>query len=196
MPFLNRIFGESLENIMKKSENISESGHYPKILSFLSESIIQLKGAESEGIFRVPGDLDQIIHLQMQIDFGTYELGDIRDPAVPASLLKQWTRELADPIIPNSFYNRCLVVEDRVEEAIEIVDEIPELNRSVLKYLIKFLQVIGNPNFQSKTKMTVSNLSLVFAPNLLRCPSDNPIKFLADSKKQANFLKLLINYMQ
>jgi Rho GTPase-activating protein 39 len=181
---------------MKKPENVSDSGNYPKVLSFLSEAIIQLKGAESEGIFRVPGDLDQIIHLQMQIDSGVYELGEVRDPAVPASLLKQWTRELAEPLIPNAFYNRCLTVEDKVEEAMEIVDELPELNRNALKYLVKFLQVIGNPNFQLKTKMTVSNLSLVFAPNLLRCPSDNPIKFLADSKKQANFLKLLVNYMR
>lgn len=181
---------------MKKPENISESGHYPKVLSFLSEAVIQLKGAESEGIFRVPGDLDQVIHLQIQIDSGVYELGDVKDPAVPASLLKQWTRELEEPVIPRDFYDKCLIVEDRVEEAMEIVDKLPELNRNVLKYLVKFLQVIGNPNFQLKTKMTVSNLSLVFAPNLLRCPSENPIKFLADSRKQANFLKLLVNYMQ
>lgn len=195
IPSRNQIFGVTLEEIMEYPENRDETGHYPKILAFLAESILKLKGTSLEGIFRVPGSIDEIQTLRLRIEKGDYSIDGITDPSVPASLLKLWFRELAQPIIPHEFYERCMLVGSDVDEAIAILDEIPETNRNVLKYLVKFLQVVGNPRFQPKTKMTIGNLAMVLAPNVLRCPSDNPLVILANSKFEQNFLKTLINYL-
>ncbi len=193
-PFKFNVFGETLENIVKNPANVDESGHLPKVLSFLAEAVLKLGGHASEGIFRVPGDLDSVILLKMRIERGEYDLTGINDPAVPASLLKMWVRELAEPVIPNSFYTRCLGI-TKVHVAMDVVDELPALNRSVLKYLAKYLQVVGDPENQGRTKMSVSNLAIVFAPNVLRCPNDNPYIILQNAKKEQHFVKLIVNYL-
>lgn len=193
-PFRYNVFGEELTNIMKNPQHVDTSGKFPKVLSFLAEAVLLLRGHDCEGIFRVPGDLDSVIRLKMRIERGEYNLDGIQDPAVPASLLKLWVRELAQPVIPHSFYRRCLQTKD-VQSAMDIVDELPLLNRNIIKYLAKFLQVVGHPQHQAKTKMTVSNLAMVFAPNVLRCPSDNPLDILKATKDEQHFVKIIINYL-
>ena len=42
---------------------------------------------------------------------------------------------------PHGFYAACLSSHDNVGAALDIVDQLPTLNRSVLKYFIRFLQV-------------------------------------------------------
>lgn len=195
-PFKHQVFGVSLEEIMEFPENRDDTGLYPRVLTFLTESILLLKGNTTEGIFRIPGFIDEVKMLRMRIERGQYSIEGIHDPSTPASLLKLWLRELTEAVIPASFYERCLMVGPNVEEAIRILDELPKHNRNVLKYLIKFLQIVGDPRYQAKTKMSISNLAMVFAPNVLRCPSDNPLVILANSKFEQSFLKALINYLE
>lgn len=193
-PFKFNVFGETLQNIIKNPDNVEPDTNLPQVLSFLSEAVLLLNGHAAEGIFRVPGDLDSVISLKMRIERGEYNLDGFNDPAVPASLLKMWVRELAEPVIPHSFYERCLKTR-QVQAAMDIVDELPELNRRVIKYLAKYLQIVGDPTNQPKTKMTVSNLAIVFAPNLLRCPDDNPLVILQNSKREQHFVKIIVNYL-
>lgn len=54
-------------------------------------------------IHRVPGDIDEVNGLKLQIDKGKLPLETLRDPHVPASLLKLWFRELEDPLIPEDY---------------------------------------------------------------------------------------------
>lgn len=195
-PFKRQVFSVSLDEIMEFPENRDDTGLYPRVLTFLAESILLLKGTSTEGIFRVPGFIDEVRMLRMRIERGQYSIEGIHDPSTAASLLKLWLRELTEPVIQSKFYERCLMVGSDVDEAIRILDELPTHNRNVLKYLIKFLQVVGDPRYQAKTKMSVSNLAMVFAPNVLRCPSDNPLVILANSKFEQSFLKALINYLE
>ena len=58
------------------------------------------------------------------------------------SLLKLWYRELWDPLIPEELYQLCVERGEETEEVIEIVNtKLPEIDRLVLTYLIRFLQV-------------------------------------------------------
>ena len=90
-------------------------------------------------IYRVPGDIDEINAMKMKID--QWELIPCDDPHVPASLLKQWYRELFEPLIPAEYYDDCITYCNEPEAAIRIVKSLPELNRLVFSYLIRFLQV-------------------------------------------------------
>merc|ERR550534_76810 len=94
------------------------------------------------------------------------------NPHVPASLLKLWYRELYDPLIPRDFYDRCIGSQSSPSKAIQLVWTLPEINRLVLAYLIRFLQVFAAPENAAVTKMDINSLAMVMAPNCLRCESD------------------------
>ena len=89
---------------------------------------------------RVPGDSDAVNALKLECDSWVTDLSCC-DPCVPASLLKLWYRELYEPLVPFEFYDACVTNHDNVDGALNVVEQLPELNRSVLKYLIRFLQV-------------------------------------------------------
>lgn len=65
----------------------------------------------------------------------------------------------------------------------------------MLKYLIHFLQEFSQPDVVALTKMDSSNLAMVFAPNLLRCTSQDPKVILENTRKEMNFIRALITTM-
>lgn len=89
---------------------------------------------------RVSADVDEVNSLKNRIDH--WELpNDITDAHAPASLLKLWYRELYEPLIPDSMYAECVNHHADPGMAVALVQRLPELNRLVLCYLIRFLQV-------------------------------------------------------
>lgn len=64
----------------------------------------------------------------------------LKDPHVPAALLKMWFRQLPTPIIPDNMYLKCLKASDNSQQCCNIINSIPLTNRRVLATLIKFLK--------------------------------------------------------
>ena len=56
------------------------------------------------------------------------------------------------------------------------------INQKIVRYMIEFLQVVAQPEHQPITKMTPANLAMVFAPNFLRCPVDDPATIFQNQK--------------
>jgi len=197
-PFKPSVFGETLQDIMLVQEQKAPHLKIPIIMDFLAKAVLELNGCHTEGIFRVPGDVDMVTELRCRIDQDQYNLGNIKDPNVPASLLKFWLRDLADPLIPAANYQECIDVgakegqEGSTEDAWKIIKILPETNRRVVNYMINFLRIIAEPSNQSITKMTLANLAMVFAPNFLRCPSDNLTTIFDNTKFEQAFLRILI----
>lgn len=79
----------------------------------------------------------------MRIENGIYDATGITDPNVPASLLKYWLRDLAEPIIATEYYDECIQYADDPEKAISIINGLPETNRRIALFTISFLQVNG-----------------------------------------------------
>ncbi|OAJ43244.1 hypothetical protein BDEG_26617 [Batrachochytrium dendrobatidis JEL423] len=190
-PFKNSVFGDTLENIMERQIKSQPTLELPRILLFLSDAILSLNGCQTEGIFRVPGDAEAVSDLRCRIDKDEYRMDGIHDPNAPSSLLKLWLRELAEPLIPGEYYDGCIQVgqqdghvssQDLYIPAIRIVDGLPDINRKVVRFMIQFLKIIAEARNQPITKMTVGNLAMVFAPNFLRCPSDNPATIFENTK--------------
>ena len=88
---------------------------------------------------RVPGDIDEVNMLKVRMD--RWNSADCNDPHVPTSLLKLWYRELYEPLIPASVYDLCVQNCNNPTVALRIVEQLPHINRLVLTYLIRFLQV-------------------------------------------------------
>lgn len=95
---------------------------------------------------RVPGDIDEVNSLKLRCDQWMLP-ADCPDPHVPASLLKLWYRELREPLIPSNLYEECIENHTDPNIAIAIVKRLPEINRLVLCYLIRFLQVCNSTFF-------------------------------------------------
>lgn len=77
------------------SSRVDEHTHLNVLLSLLKKS--------------VPGDIDAVNALKVKMDKGE-RARDLQDPHVPASALKLWFRELAEPIIPAELYDDCINV--------------------------------------------------------------------------------------
>ncbi|XP_059497135.1 rho GTPase-activating protein 39 [Stegostoma tigrinum] len=192
--FCPSMFGSSLDEIMNMQHEHYSDRQLPWVQTRLSEEVLKLNGAQTEGIFRVPGDIDEVNALKLQVDQWVIPQG-LTDPHVPASLLKLWYRELEDPLIPHEFYEQSINHYENPEAAIAVVHSLPKLNRLVLGYLIRFLQIFVQPANVSVTKMDVNNLAMVMAPNCLRCQSDNPRIIFENTRKEMSFIRVLIQHL-
>ena len=90
---------------------------------------------------RVSGDLDEVNALKLRCGNWQLPTSTSTDPHPPASLLKLWFRELAEPLIPSDMYLTAVTHCDDVDACVALVSDLPPINRLVLGYLIHFLQV-------------------------------------------------------
>nr|XP_020511592.1 rho GTPase-activating protein 39 [Labrus bergylta] len=189
--FSPSMFGSSLEEVMALQKERYPDSQLPWVQTRLSEEVLGLNGDQTEGIFRVPGDIDEVNALKLQVDQWKIPTG-LEDPHIPASLLKLWYRELEEPLIPHEFYEECINHYDNPEAAVNVVLGLPHINKLVLCYLIRFLQVFAQPANVVITKMDVNNLAMVMAPNCLRCQSDDPRVIFENTRKEMSFIRVLI----
>ncbi|XP_017057125.1 hornerin isoform X1 [Drosophila ficusphila] len=192
----NSMFGNTLSEVMELQKDKFPFRKLPWIQTTLSEHVLLLNGKQTEGIFRVSADVDEVSCMKNRLD--RWDVPDINNPLVdahaPASLLKLWYRELYDPLIPDAYYEDCVNTEDP-DKAKEIVNKLPEINQLVLTYLIHFLQQFSVSEVVTCTKMDSSNLAMVFAPNCLRCTSEDPKVILENARKEMSFMRTLIQHM-
>ncbi|XP_043651485.1 hornerin [Drosophila teissieri] len=192
----NSMFGNTLSEVMDLQKEKFPFRKLPWIQTTLSEHVLLLNGKQTEGIFRVSADVDEVGCMKNRLD--RWDVPDYKNTLVdahtPASLLKLWYRELYDPLIPDAYYEDCVNTEDP-DKAKEIVNKLPEINQLVLTYLIHFLQQFAIPEVVSCTKMDSSNLAMVFAPNCLRCTSEDPKVILENARKEMSFMRTLIQHM-
>ncbi|XP_009074715.1 PREDICTED: rho GTPase-activating protein 39-like, partial [Acanthisitta chloris] len=188
------LFGSSLEEIMLRQQDMYPGNKLPWVQTQLSQQVLALGGEQTEGIFRVPGDIDEVNALKLQVDQWRIP-SSLSDPNIPASLLKLWYRELEEPVIPQQFYKECISNYENPDAAVAVVQLLPELNRLVLCYLIHFLQIFAQPSNVGRTKMDVNNLAMVMAPNCLRCQSDDPRVIFENTRKEMSFLRMLIVHL-
>ncbi|KAI9478502.1 MAG: Rho GTPase activation protein [Benjaminiella poitrasii] len=196
-PFKPSVFGESLSFIMELQRKTGNTTlQIPQIVPFLTTAVRKTNGKHSEGIFRVPGDADAVTDLRVRIENGNYDATGVTDPNVPASLLKYWLRDLAEPIIPSEDYEDCIRFAEDAERAIAIMNRLPSTNRRIALFTISFLQEFTlDPEIIKDTLMNVNNLAMVFAPNFLRCPSESLTTVFENSKYEQAFLRTLIHHM-
>lgn len=183
------VFGESLERIMslQSCSPYLKILRLPWILTTLGEKIMETGGDETEGIFRCAADHDLIAQLRLEIDCVDFRkitdakqlhslLSNVQDPHVIAGLLKLFFRQLYEPVFPSKLYEICLQNGQDGHSACRVFTErLPNLNKDVIAYLVRLLQTLASSENVVKTKMDDSNLSMVWAPNLLRAPSQDDL---------------------
>ncbi|XP_054618560.1 rho GTPase-activating protein 11A-like [Dunckerocampus dactyliophorus] len=145
------------------------------VQSFLVDACsFLLERVGTVGIFRKPGSLPRIKALRAKLNSGEACLPTAA-PYDVATLIKQFARELPEPLFPSEIQEAMLKaqmlasLQDRTSALQMLSCLLPARNTSCLHYLFNFLA--GVSHRCEDNLMTSSNLATVFAPCLLPPPN-------------------------
>ncbi|KAI1320344.1 hypothetical protein EDD11_001145 [Mortierella claussenii] len=197
--FRPSVFEATLERLMGRQ--MAAGGEWaawrvPRLMVFLKESVVNLGGLKTEGIFRISGDLGAVAELRARIELGNYDLTGITDPHVPCSLLRLWIRDLPEPVIPYDMYQQCIQAAEDKSAIASMVASLPLWHRETITYLATFLKTFNDPAVREATKMSLSNLAMVFAPTLLQCSSDDAPVLMGHLQAERSFVATLISEVE
>ncbi|KAF4012541.1 hypothetical protein G4228_002946 [Cervus hanglu yarkandensis] len=192
-----RAFGVRLEECQPATEN----QRVPLIVAACCR-IVEARGLESTGIYRVPGNNAVVSSLQEQLNRGP---GDInlqderwQDLNVISSLLKSFFRKLPEPLFTDDKYNDFIEA-NRIEDSRErlktlrkLIRDLPGHYYETLKFLVSHLKTIADHS--EKNKMEPRNLALVFGPTLVRTSEDNMADMVTHMPDRYKIVETLIQH--
>jgi hypothetical protein len=178
-----------------------EQGNVPLVLQALVRRFQELNGYEVEGIFRRAAHTDAVLAARRRLEDGAYVVygpGAVGtdDPLVVADLIKIWLRLLSEPLIPSRSYHAALdagragLGGDTRPTLRLLRDGLPPANAATLQYLVQFLNHCAE--LSPVNQMTPTNLSIVMSPNLLRHPSDDPLRMVQNAEGERRFVAVLM----
>ncbi|GAB7356802.1 hypothetical protein MBLNU459_g7687t1 [Dothideomycetes sp. NU459] len=135
---------------------------------------VELRGMDVEGVYRKSGGSGQVKIIQQGFEKdGQYDISDPDlDIHAVTSALKQYFRKLPNPLITYEAYDSLLEagqVADKEKQGAAMkaaLDNLPQGHRDVLEYLVLHLCRVVKQ--ESQNLMTPLNLSVVFAPTIMR----------------------------
>uniref|UniRef100_A0A3Q3H362 Rho GTPase activating protein 11B n=1 Tax=Kryptolebias marmoratus TaxID=37003 RepID=A0A3Q3H362_KRYMA len=165
-----KVFGAPLENLPRRY-----SPEFGLVPCFLVEACcFLLERAGTVGLFRKPGSLPRIKNLRAKLNDGE-RCPSTAFPYDVATLIKQFCRELPEPLFPSKLHAALLKaqglsdLQDRMAALQLLSCLLPARNSSCLYYLFDFLCKVSKRC--ADNLMTSSNLATVFAPCLLPPPN-------------------------
>lgn len=162
---------------------VPEYGHIP---SFLVDACTNLEEhIHTEGLFRKSGSVIRLKALKNKLDHGERCLSSA-PPCDIAGLLKQFFRELPEPILPADLHEALfkaqqLRTEEKNTATLLLSCLMADHTIDVLRYFFSFLRKVSLRS--SENKMDSSNLAVIFAPNLLQT-SEGHEKMSANTEKK------------
>ncbi|XP_076620611.1 rho GTPase activating protein at 102A isoform X2 [Colletes latitarsis] len=146
---------------------------------------LETSGLRTLGVFRVSPSKKRVRQLREDFDCGREtKIGPDQCPHDVAALLKEYFRDLPDPLLCRDLY-QAFVHTQKIrnrrlqQEALQhLIQLLPTPNRETLWALLNFLSVVAANSDDQKTdtgewipgnKMDTTNLATVFAPNILHC---------------------------
>ncbi|XP_010788112.1 rho GTPase-activating protein 21a isoform X3 [Notothenia coriiceps] len=167
-------------------------------------NLVEDRGLEYTGIYRVPGNNAAISHMQEELNNKGMNDIDIqddkwRDLNVISSLLKSFFRKLPEPLFTNDRYgdfieaNRTVDPVERLKVLKRLLHELPDHHYETLKFLSAHLKTVADNS--DKNKMEPRNLAIVFGPTLVRTTEDNMTHMVTHMPDQYRIVEALIqNY--
>ncbi|NXO22604.1 RHG23 protein, partial [Cisticola juncidis] len=192
-----RAFGVRLEDCQPAPDN----KNVPLIVEACCR-VVEDRGLEYMGIYRVPGNNAVVSSLQEQLNKGATEINlqDERwqDLNVISSLLKSFFRKLPEPLFTDDKYNDFIEA-NRIEDASErmrtlrkLIRDLPGHYYETLKFLVGHLKTIADHS--EKNKMEPRNLALVFGPTLVRTSEDNMTDMVTHMPDRYKIVETLIQH--
>ncbi|XP_058857383.1 rho GTPase-activating protein 6-like isoform X2 [Acipenser ruthenus] len=154
----------------------------PRIMDSCCQHI-ETYGLQTVGIFRVGSSKKRVRQLREEFDQGNdVILDDDQSVHDVAALLKEFLREMPDPLLPRELYTAFLSAsamdtEEQHSFLQLLIYLLPPCNCDTLHRLLQFLSKVASyaqnytePDGQeiAGNKMTAANLATIFGPNLLQ----------------------------
>lgn len=167
---LNRrkIFNVSLDKL-ELTDVILAHGvtQVPVFVADACQRILEL--VSTEGLFRKAGSSARQREIRTNLEAGA-RLGKSHHVIDVANILKSFFRELPEAILPPGNIQdsmlRCLLCGDRKTDALMMTCLLlPPLSLNTLTFFMQFLNTVSMHS--DRNKMTVENLSIIFAPGLM-----------------------------
>ncbi|EFN83848.1 Rho GTPase-activating protein 21 [Harpegnathos saltator] len=165
--------------------------------------IVEARGLEVVGIYRVPGNTAAISQLTDSVNSGFNNV-NFQDPRwsdvnVISSLLKSFFRQLPDSLFTAELYPMFIdadKIEDpqrRMTTIRKLLRDLPEHHFETLKHLMLHLKKIVEHS--ETNKMEAKNLAIVFGPTLVRASGsrDNMVTMVNDMSHQCKIVENLLN---
>ncbi|KAM6205103.1 rho GTPase-activating protein 11A isoform 2-T2 [Sarcoramphus papa] len=188
-----KIFGISFHALPQSL--VPEYGYIPSFLvdtcGYLEEHV------HTEGLFRKSGSLVRLKALKSKLDQGENCLSAAL-PCDVAGLLKQFFRELPEPILPlhlqEGLFKAQQLGNEKKTATVLLSCLMADRTIEALRYFFNFLRTVSLRS--NENRMDSSNLAVIFAPNLLH--SNENEKMSASTEKkirlQAAVVQTLIDH--
>lgn len=181
------VFGSTLSAICQHENSL-----VPKFIRVITE-VIESKGLETDGIYRVSGNLSAVQKIRCQADQDNYKaLVAEEDIHVLTGALKLFFRELTEPLFPINLHKEYTSAmqmpnaTNRFKKFEELLSRLPSENRETLKMLLRHLNRVSSHS--SQNRMQQHNLAIVFGPTLFH-NGDGAVNSAAKNKKAAKKTK-------
>lgn len=131
---------------------------------------IEEHGLQCEGIYRISGVKSKVQMLKEAYNDGVPAYLYEHEPNVVASLLKQFLRELPEPVLTTAlmpkFEEASTIKNDAkcIEQFRALIDMLPTCNRLLLSWMIVHMTHIIKR--QKENKMSLQNVSIVLSPTM------------------------------
>uniref|UniRef100_A0AAZ3PHQ8 Beta-chimaerin n=2 Tax=Oncorhynchus tshawytscha TaxID=74940 RepID=A0AAZ3PHQ8_ONCTS len=163
---------------------------------------IELRGLQSEGLYRVSGFSEHIEDVRLAFDRDG-EKADIsanvyNDINIIAGALKLYLRDLPIPVITFHVYSKFILAakmpnpDTRLEAIHEGLLLLPPAHYETLRHLMMHLKKVTM--FEKDNFMNSENLGIVFGPTLMQPPEQNALATLNDMRHQKLIIQLLIEH--
>ncbi|XP_027882732.1 unconventional myosin-IXb isoform X3 [Xiphophorus couchianus] len=176
---------------------VSDKNPVPTVLEMMLEHV-EMHGLYTEGIYRKSGAANRMRELHQRLEMDTY-VDILEDYPIHTvtGLVKQWLRELPDPLMTFAHYNDFLHAvelpekQEQLQAIYKVLEELPTANFNTLERLIFHLVKVSKE--EEHNRMSPNSLAIVFAPCILRCPNTaDPLLSMKDVAKTTTCVEMLI----
>jgi hypothetical protein len=170
----NRTFGIAIETLIER-DSLCVPSFMLTIANVISRRL------DLDGVFRLSGSADELRKTALSIDNG--RIDDIdwekRDPHLAPALLKQWLRDLPDPLFTFKLYSSFIHMQQQMTDdgklespahlaaLRDLLAALPPAHYDVARALFHLLARVGAAS--SQNRMAPMNLAIVFGPTVM-CP--------------------------
>lgn len=163
---------------------------------------IESRHLREVGIYRVSGAKSTINALKKALDtepLSSIDVGggEFSDPHTISGVIKQWYRDMPEPVVPFAFYHHLITAEQLDDPAQlrsvfrAIIHRFPEAHYVLLRRTIQHLTRVAAES--KANSMPPHNLGLVFGTSLLNPPGADPVVLgMSNIGRAAHVVKIMI----
>jgi len=194
LPPLKPVFGMTLEQLFERD------GSAVPMIVYQCIQAVDLYGLEVEGIYRLSGTSSHVTKIRAMFDNDASQV-DFRNPEnffhdvnSVAGLLKQFFRDLPDPLLTSEHYAGFIDAAKSDDDTVRrdslhaIINSLPDPNYATLRALTLHLNRVTEA--AASNRMNASNLAIVFGPTLMGANTGPNIQ---DAGWQVRVIETILN---